>query len=205
MKQEEMRVICPSCGEQIPIDDKVYHRIVNDVCNEEVNRRVQKIKGELDEAFREKSEHIKSQAEGEYKSELEKTRRHFVELREASNAKIESLKAKLDMAEKDKVIAVGNAVKSKDLEISDLYAANEKLTNQLRSAEINANKERETLRAVLENENKDKLIALASEKDKLISSLRTDISTLNAENRFKEDQIASLKDFKSRLSTKLIG
>ena len=163
------------------------------------------MKTEMDNAFAERVESIKMQAEGEYQNELEKTRRHFVELREKSNARIATLQTKIDLSERDKAIAINDAIRKKDSEISSLNVAVEKLKDQLAFAESNARNERESLRATLENQNKDKLMALADEKDRIINALRSDISVLSAENQFKEDQIASLKDFRSKLSTKLLG
>ena len=43
MKAAEMKVTCPNCGEQIPIDEKAYHTIVNEVRNKEVGRRERRL------------------------------------------------------------------------------------------------------------------------------------------------------------------
>ena len=95
-------VTCPNCGEQMPIDDKAYNKIVNEVCNEEINRRISNIKAEMDRALSEKAIAIRAQAESEYQIELEKKRTHFVKLKEETNAEIAKLQSKIELSEKDK-------------------------------------------------------------------------------------------------------
>ncbi len=76
---------------------------------------------------------------------------------------------------------------------------------QLYLSEKAAASEMEALKARLENEHLDRVISLEADKNKIISDLNADISALKAENKYKDDQIISLKDYKARLSTKLLG
>ena len=205
MKKVAMKITCPNCGEQISVDDEFYQSVVSEICNEEVRRRVNAVKFELETAFNEKTAAARAQAEHEYQMELESKKVHFVKLRAEKDAKISELNAVIHSAEKDKRIAVAEAIRAKNDEINNLIMNNELLTKQLSHNKENAEREMGALRARLENESKEKLMKLASDKDDVIASLNSDISVLKAENRFKDDQILSLRDYKARLSTKLLG
>lgn len=143
--------------------------------------------------------------ENNYKVKLEQEKVNHAEQEKKAIKEIAILKASLGSAEKDMQMAISTAVADKDKQIAELSKENSILQEKVKSQEKAALNERAKLKAELENEKKDSLLSLAEEKNEAAESLRKKIDELEAMNRFKDGQIASLKDFKAKLSTKMLG
>lgn len=196
---------CPECGNQIPLEESAYNYIVDQVCREEVNRRVTEISEGLSESAEAKIAGATEKLTHEYELKLENARTEYVKLKDKFNQERSGYLSKIDSAEKDQVIAVSKAVKEKDDVLNDLTIENNSLKDQIAHQEEIRRKDIETLRARLESKGRDDLNALAELKDREIADLNSSIEILNAENRHKDEQIASLKDYRSKMSTKLLG
>lgn len=139
---------CPNCGKVFTIDESEYQKIASQIRNEEFEKSLHDRLCEADKAKQQEINLIKvqteqkiAQLEAELKNQKENSQKDL-ELQktklEQSNStglkelqkQVEALKSQLEGKEKDTIIAVNNAVKSKDEEISNLkltITQNEKL------------------------------------------------------------------------------
>lgn len=201
----ELTIKCPDCGAIIPLSDSAYNNIVSQVCNEEVDRRVATMKNEMQARLKEKVSDIEARIEQKYLAELQEKRTHFVQLKAQKEKEVSELQNALAGAETEKSLAVAGAVSERNKRISELEAENLSLNERIIHREALSKKEAEALKSKLEVNAKDKLIELAKSKDEEISNLKARIDVLEAEGNLKDEQIMSLKEFKSKMSTKMVG
>ena len=129
---------CPNCGKVFTIDESEYQKIASQIRNEEFEKSLHDRLCEADKTKQQEINLIKlqteqkiAQLEAELKNQRENSQKDL-ELQksklEQSNStglqelqkQVEALKSQLEGKEKDTIIAVSNAVKSKDEEISNL-------------------------------------------------------------------------------------
>ncbi len=185
---------CPKCGEIFTVDESGYAAIVGQVRDAEFNKSLEERAKSL---LNEKNAELKL-IEEKAKNEAEKS---SFELKQ----EIERLKLQASTIEKDKDA-------QKNLELNKLQLEIEKLQGVINSN--NQNTELEVNKVVLANKDdiaaKDqKIIELESkvkevEKDAQLKeqSLK---DTFAVQLRLKDEQIEQYKDFKAKLSTKMIG
>ncbi|MBR5984693.1 MAG: DUF2130 domain-containing protein [Bacteroidales bacterium] len=196
---------CPHCGNVFTVDESGYAAILNQVRDKAFEKELQEKAKLIEEAVRSKSDNDIVKAETEL------------------NAKIADLQGKLNQADTEKRLAVSEAQKEKDVQISELKVENERKMSELQL-------EIESLKAKVASGDKEREIAVKdaislkdkelSDKDMDILRLKTDVDnakksaelkektiTETYENKLKEkDEVISYyKDFKARLSTKMIG
>ena len=184
---DNQTVKCPSCKEVFKVDDSVYTDIVKQVrdqqFNEEVNNKLQVAENEKQSALQLQKSEInnlfqKQIAKQQSEIEVLKAKSKSVLIEEVSkkNSVIQVLQSKIDQAETEKKLELRNVV-----------------------GELNKQKFQ------LENDLKNKDI----ERELLEKSLKVDftsqLSIKENELKFKDDQIANLKDYKLKQSTKMIG
>ena len=184
---KENTVKCPNCKEVFKVDDSVYTDIVKQVrdqqFDDELNSRIQSEKRDKESALK--------------TAELVLKNKFQVELADKQR-EIEVLKAisKADLLEE---------VTKKDKEISDLQSKLENAETVKKLALSEALKEVEKKNDQLENDLKSK----DTEKELLEKSLKEKFNDkLNHKEeslRLKDEEIVRLKDFKQKLSTKMIG
>jgi hypothetical protein len=198
-------VRCPHCGESFTINEAAYADIVTQIRDREFEKALHE---RLKLAEDEKKTAIEL-AEAKVARELEKEQA-------AKAAEIERLKASLDAADVSTRLAVVEAVntltKERDAELSALEkvarkkdAEIERLKAELKSADVSSQLAiREALNAV-EKERDDlaRDLAISQSEQKLReSNLREQHGT---EVKLLNETIDSYKDFKARLSTKMVG
>ena len=159
------QIKCPKCGEVFTIDESSYAQIVSQVRNAEFSKEIDERKQQFN---LEKAKEIEL-LEQRNQAEKEKIAMHFQQ-------EISALKAEIQTKDKDKTIAINNALNQKQQE---LFA---------REKEIDALKNKILLK---EQESKISEQAL---KEKYEDQLKT-----------KEDTIAYYKDLKTKMSTKMLG
>jgi len=180
-------VKCPNCKEVFKVDDAVYNNIVNQVRDQQFD---DELKTRIDDEKRDKESALKT-------AELVLKNKFQLELADKQR-EIEVLKAisKADLLEE---------VTKKDKEISDLQSKLENAETVKKLALSEALKEVEKKNDQLENDLKSK----DTEKELLEKSLKEKFNDkLNHKEeslRLKDEEIARLKDFKQKLSTKMIG
>ncbi len=185
---------CPKCGEVFQVDESGYAAIVQQVRDKEFSKEIQNRENQF--------ETEKENALRLVKLEAEKL---LTERLNQKEAEIKELKYKITQEQLSKENAIQETEALKDKQISELK-------NKL----DNYNKDKELEISKLINE-KDKELSL---KDNNINELKhqqefskqeyllkeqTLKDNYEEKLRFKDEEIARYKDFKSKLSTKMIG
>lgn len=178
---------CPNCKKAFKIDETGYADILKQVRDDDFQ---QSLNERLELAKQEKQSAIEL-AKTKVKSEMQ----HDVS---AKDAEIQALKAKLDGIEASKNLAISEALAKKELQLQKLTEkinasdAHQKLA--LNEAVSSVEKERDSLANKLESKD--------TEYKLLESNLK---ETHNSELKAKDELIDYYKDFKAKLSTKMLG
>jgi len=180
-------VKCPNCKEVFKVDDSVYTDIVKQVRDQqfqdELNSRLQAAEKEKQSAIAITESRIKSSFQellnkkDKEISALEfKSKAELVEEVSKKEKQLQELQSKIDRAETEKKLELQNAV-------SDLEKQKNQLVNDVKLKE--------------------------AEKENLEKSLREDFRRefdfVSKDLKLKDEEIERLKDFKQKLSTKMIG
>ena len=185
---------CPKCGEVFQVDESGYAAILKQVRDKEfekeINSRNEQFSSEKENAIR----LAKIEAEKAFNEKLNEKNLKIAalqsEIEAGNNAKklavtelcnekdkeIAILQSKLDAGEKDKQLALSQALNEKDKELAQKDNKILKLENQIES---------------VEKENKIKEQSLKEQYEEKL--------------KFKDEEIAHYKEFKSKLSTKMVG
>ena len=192
---------CPKCGEVFQVDESGYAAIVKQVRDKEfekeISDREERFESEKDAAVK----LAKAEAEKEFNSAIKDKELQISALQSEidaqNNAKllalseietkkdkelaekdseITRLKARLEACDMDKQLAVSNAVTQKDKELAEKETCIVKLTAKLETGE------------------KENELTVKSLKDSYETQLK-----------MKDEEVARLKDFKAKLSTKMVG
>ena len=191
-------IICPNCGMAFKIDEAGYADILKQVRDSDFDKTLHE---RLALAEKEKKTEIEL-AEAKVTSKLEK---------EAAKreAEIERLKEELKSSEAAKESAVDLAEAKAESTLKEEAAKNgaeiERLRAELKSTEVATQLAVKEAVSTVEKERDDfarNLEAKATEQ-KLLESVIKDAHS--AELKAKDEQIAYYKDFKAKLSTKMVG
>ena len=180
-------VKCPSCKEVFKVDDAVYTNIVMQVRDQQFDKELQ---NRLDANNRENTAALKlveANITSFFKEQLVskdneinnlklKSKDQLVVEVSKKQEEIRALQSKLEQAETQKKLELSDAIRGIEKE-------KDQLTNDLKSKET----EKELLEKSLKEKFNDKL----AHKDETL--------------RLKEEEIERLKDYKQKLSTKMIG
>lgn len=180
-------VKCPNCKEVFKVDDSVYTDIVKQVRDqqfqEEINNRLAIAEKEKQSAIELTESKVKSQfqellakKDQEINNLKLKSKEELVEEVSKKEDKIRELQSKLDKAETEKTLEVSTAV-------NQIEKERDKLINDLKS--------KDTEKQLLENNLKQQFTNQLNAKDELI--------------KFRDEEIERLKDYKQKLSTKMLG
>ena len=214
---------CPKCNEVFKVDQAGFADILKQVKDSEFDRE---LKVRLDLAERDKLEAIKL-AEAHLKNTQQ------AELAEKDKLLAELI-AKFDKADTEKKLAVNEAIQNaeKEKELKDKQLMQLKLDNEIALSTQLGNKDKllAELKAKLENLAVEKKLAIAEatrplekQRDELANEIKTkelekqglenslrqqfasEIQNRDAIIRYKEDEIARVRDMKQKLSTKMLG
>lgn len=189
---------CPKCGEVFQVDETGYAAIVKQVRDKEFSKEIQAQEQRLTAEKENAVQLAKAQTEKELRAEIADR-----------DTKLAELSAKLSAEQSDKQHAVNEAVVNKENELRDTIADKDARIAEL-TAQLNA---KETEKKLAVNE-------AVAQKDKEITQKEFELNSLKSENtaaiqglkdnyegqlRLKDEQIAQYKDFKARLSTKMVG
>lgn len=185
---------CPKCGTLFKIDESLYMDLVKQIRDQEFEKELKQQEIYFAKA-KEDAVRLK-QAETE-----QKLQRQLAE----AEARLAAMRTSLEAKEKEKQFAVDQTRLQMDKELADkenvistLKAQSELKEKEKQLAVSNAvsqlEREKDSLRLKLESKDQEQQLISASLKTQYESELRQ-----------KEDLIAYYKDFKARLSTKMIG
>ncbi len=180
-------IICPNCKKVFKVDEAGFADILKQVRDHQFE---EELKARLDLAEQEK--------------------KSAVQLAEANHKN--SLQAKL--AEKDKEIAqlksaneleLTNKLAAKDKTITELKAKNENADTEKKLAVKEAVQKVEKERDNLKNDVKTKELEMQNLESSLKQQHSTELQSKDAIIKYKDDEIARVKDMKLKLSTKMLG
>ncbi len=192
---------CPKCGEVFVVDGSGYAAIVKQVRDEEFHKEL-----------RERESQYKNDKEAAVKLARVETEKEYNQVLAGKDNKISELQAQIASGDSEKKLAVTRMQAEKDKELAEKDELIAKLQAQLASGEID--KQLAVNKAILE---KDKEI---NEKQASIIRLQGQLETGERESqlkekslkeqyeermRMKDEEIAHYRDFKARLSTKMVG
>lgn len=187
-------IICPKCHTVFTVDESDYASILQQVRNDEFER-------EMGERIRQKEQ----EAANELKLAKAQADMSFKETIGQMERELAVLNANLQGKEQEKLLAVNEAVSKKDGEIQALRMQLEASSQQKELAVLNATQEKE---AEI-NLEKAKVLKLQgeidTEKAKHSMEMQSKELFFNEQLRLKDEEVAQLRDFKQRLSTKAIG
>ena len=192
---------CPKCGSVFQVDEADYASIVSQVRGTEFDAEIQRRIAELHQQEEARRQAREAQAGQAHQQELSAKDRVIGE----KDGEILRLKAELGaMGDKQK-LAVSNAVTDKDKEIADLKATLVKKESDIQLAVL-----KEQQKAQVSLQQKDAEIANLQSKSQLAAQqavLKEESVRKEYEVRLKlaTDEIERLKDFRQRLSTKMVG
>ena len=185
---------CPKCGEIFQVDENHYAAIVKQVKDKEFSKELKNREQQFENDKKNLARIIKLELEKEFNKVLNDKEAKINELESELKAKEETFVAKLGefIAVKDKeVLQLQNKLKNfnkdKDLQIANIMTdMSNKLTAQ----------ENFILKLTSESELAEKEFKLREQslKDQYENQLR-----------FKDEEIERYKDFKAKLSTKMVG
>lgn len=189
---------CPKCGEVFQVDESGYAEILEQVRNSEFDKEISRKEKSL-KAEREQAVQV-AVLESENKSR---------EIIADKDTEIARLKAQLENNEAQQALALKNAV-------SEAEREKDKLKNQSDSEITRLNAMLEQSRIEKELAVKEAVHDLEKQRDKLNSELelqkqKYEISEQSIKQdyetqlRFKDEEIEKYKDFKQKLSTKMLG
>lgn len=169
-------IICPNCKKAFKVDEAGFADILKQVRDRQFD---EELKNRLAIANREKESAVKlaeANVRNSLQEQLANKEREIVELKAQKENELSQLKAKIDTAEVEKKLAVNEAVQAIEKERNDL---------------ANSIKIKETEKQLLEKSLKEQFSAELQNKDAII--------------KYKDDEIARVKDMKQKLSTKMLG
>lgn len=189
---------CPKCGEVFVVDDSGYAAIVKQVRDAEFEREQQSWRQSYERDKQAAVELARREAEAQRERELGEQRQKVLQFKaglEKQQAQaLAELQGKLAAAESEKQLALSRAAAEKERELTakeqELAALREKL-------------------AAADSEKSLAIIQKTSEKqqeiDRLSGKLESDRATYEGMLKLKEEELQQYKDFKARLSTKMVG
>ena len=185
---------CPKCGEVFQVDESGYAAIVKQVRDKEFSKEIQTREKQFESDKENAVELAKLEAEKEYTEKLNK-----------KEAEIAKLKSEIETEQLAKKSAVNETAAEKDKEIAELK---NKLDSFNKDKELEINKLITKMNTELSQ--KDNCITkLTGEKELTEKEFKLKEQSIKdkyeTEIRFKEEEIERLKDYKLKLSTKMVG
>ena len=192
---------CPKCGSVFQVDEADYDSIVSQVRGHEFDAEVRRRIAELHAQFEAEQKAKAVTAQQAHQAELFKKEQALL----AKEGEISRLQAQLGAMGDQQKLAVGTAVADKEKEIAALKADLAKKESDIQVAVL-----REQQKALASLQTKDAEIAelrssaqlAAKEAELHEDSVRKEYE---AELKRSKEEIERLKDFKLRLSTKMVG
>lgn len=203
---------CPKCGTTFQVDDSTYESIVAQVRTNVFN---QEIKNRMDEARRQfdaQEESMKLRLEKSFEQKLAESREETFRL-QAEVARLSEVisgydatkKSEIAQLESQKAKELFDTIAEKDKEISELSS---RISKQDSEYQIKILEEKNAGQSALQKKEQE-IVELRAEKnaDKLLADKReVELRELHSQQlKDKQDEIDRLKDFKVRLSTKMVG
>ncbi|MDE6278124.1 MAG: DUF2130 domain-containing protein [Muribaculaceae bacterium] len=205
-------ISCPNCHKTFQVDESSYAAIIQQVRSKEFKEELDRREAEMREQFLSKEETVRLQAE---KTAEERLARQSAEMARMQN-ELTRLQGRIEAFEAEKKSALSDLenktarkqfeiLSEKERRISELEA---KISTREREHEIELINERNAGRTMMQQK-EQKIVELEAEikADRLAATNRENqlCEAHRQQLRDKQDEIDRLKDFKLRLSTKMVG
>jgi len=213
MKNE---IKCPHCGKTFQVSENDYSEIVTQVRNKEFQDEIARQMAEHDKLHKADMDKAALRAQNDMEKRLAEKDKEAVQVTARLEKKISELTGIIDSHEKDKKAYQAELETENLRKIHEIEAARDKevqsLKDRLRDEDAKHRLELEQQKGSINDE--------LNKRDMTISELRATLETQQAaakvkENEMKEqyavqlrerqDEIERLRDFKTRLSTKMVG
>ena len=167
---------CPKCGEVFQVDESGYSAIVKQVRDKEFSKEIQNRESQFESEKENAIQLAKLEAEKMFNEKLNKKENELNEIEVKKDKEIAELKNKLATFDKDKELEINKLIAKLNTELSE----KDSHIATLKGEKALTEKECQLKEQSLKEQYEEKL-------------------------RFKEEEIARYKDFKSKLSTKMVG
>ena len=167
---------CPKCSEIFQVDESGYSAIVKQVRDKEFSKEIQNREAQFESEKENAIQLAKIEAEKMFNEKLNKKENELSEVEVKKDKEIAELKNKLATFDKDKELEINKLITKLNTELSE----KDSHIATLKGEKALTEKECQLKEQSLKEQYEEKL-------------------------RFKEEEIARYKDFKSKLSTKMVG
>lgn len=203
---------CPNCNKTFTVDEADYASIVTQVKNAEFQAEIERQVKEINSRFRLEQDLATERVKNDFQNQLvqkehdwESKEREFEKLKFEKESEIEQLKSRINLFEEQKKNEIALAISNKDQIIAQLSATIKETDLKVQTRLLEErNKSNETIQKIstqlaqARNE-----VELEKNKAKIHESEL--IKRHEQELKDKQELIDYYKDYKSKLSTKMIG
>lgn len=210
---------CPKCNEVFQVDDSGYSQIVQQVRDKEFEKEAARRAEELEKA---KNSELKI-LEMEYEKKLESALSEKSDDITDKEKRITELEARLESMEIEKQLAVANAVSEREKRFNEESSKAQKAISDkeslIKQLELQLQQAQSLQQAAIDKVSSENALAIAK-KDNEINELNSKLQSKDNEAELrcraieekyaielknKDELIEQYKDFKARLSTKMVG
>lgn len=210
---------CPKCNEVFQVDDSGYSQIVQQVRDKEFEKEAARRAEELEKA---KNSELKI-LEMEYEKKLESALSEKSDDITDKEKRITELEARLESMESEKQLAVANAVSEREKRFNEESSKAQKAISDkeslIKQLELQLQQAQSLQKAALDKAKSENALALEKKQNE-INELNSQLKTKDSEAALrcktieekyaielknKDELIEQYKDFKARLSTKMVG
>lgn len=210
---------CPKCNEVFQVDDRGYSQIVQQVRDKEFEKEAARRAEELEKA---KNSELKI-LEMEYEKKLESALSEKSDDITDKEKRITELEARLESIESEKQLAVANAVSEREKRFNEESSKAQKAISDkeslIKQLELQLQQAQSLQQAALDKAKSENALALEKKQNE-INELNSQLKTKDSEAALrcktieekyaielknKDELIEQYKDFKARLSTKMVG
>lgn len=210
---------CPKCNEVFQVDDSGYSQIVQQVRDKEFEKEAARRAEELEKA---KNSELKI-LEMEYEKKLESALSEKSDDITDKEKRITELEARLESMESEKQLAVANAVSEREKRFNEESSKVQKAISDkeslIKQLELQLQQAQSLQQAALDKAKSENALALEKKQNE-INELNSQLKTKDSEAALrcktieekyaielknKDELIEQYKDFKARLSTKMVG
>ena len=210
---------CPKCNEVFQVDDSGYSQIVQQVRDKEFEKEAARRAEELEKA---KNSELKI-LEMEYEKKLESALSEKSDDITDKEKRITELEARLESMESEKQLAVANAVSEREKRFNEESSKAQKAISDkeslIKQLELQLQQAQSLQQAAIDKVSSENALALEKKQNE-INELNSQLKTKDSEAELrcraieekyaielknKDELIEQYKDFKARLSTKMVG
>ena len=185
---------CPKCGEIFQVDESGYAAIVKQVRDKEFSKEIESREAQFESDKNNAIQLAKLEVERNYNEEISK-----------KDFQIAKLESDITTQKAEQQVAINEALSAKDKEIIDLK---NKLAIYDKDKEIEINKLISEKNAeITEKENNIQKLKAERELNEKEAQLKEQTlkDKYESQLKYKEEELERYKDFKARLSTKMVG